>query len=159
MNYVLGGGVVALVIGVLTLKAKVKKAYAEAEQANADAEKSKAEAETVRIDNAENATRILVENIVKPLKDELNETRKDFLATKREMARLRKAIDNANSCKHREHCPVLGGMRDAQKHVRKEGGALRQPGQPGTRDSPEGCQDGGDSGECGDADDTGRQPP
>ena len=40
---------------------------------------------------------ILVENIVKPLKEELNETRRYLDASKLEMARQRKAIDSANS--------------------------------------------------------------
>ena len=43
------------------------------------------------------ATRILVENIMKPPKEELNETRRYLDASKREMARQRKAIDSANS--------------------------------------------------------------
>ena len=81
LNFVLGGSLLATVIGIVTLRATVRKA-------NAEAEKAKADAETVRIDNAEHATRILVDNIVEPLKDELNATRKDLQATKREMARL-----------------------------------------------------------------------
>ena len=84
MNFVLGGGLVTALTGLLTLRATVKKKLAEAEKAKADAE-------TVRIDNAEHATQVLVDNIVEPLKDELNATRKDLQATKREMARLRKA--------------------------------------------------------------------
>ena len=86
LNLVLGGGLLAAVIGLLTLKATVRKA-------NAEAEKARAEAETVRIDNTEQATRILIDNIVEPLKKELNETReelratkKEFCSTKREMA-------------------------------------------------------------------------
>ena len=71
LNLILGGGLLAAVIGVVTLKATVRKANAEAERAKAEAEKAKAEAETVRIDNAEHATRILIENIVEPLKKEL----------------------------------------------------------------------------------------
>lgn len=63
LNILLGGGFLAMVVGVITLKATVRKA-------NADAEKARADAETVHITNTENATRILVENIVKPLKDE-----------------------------------------------------------------------------------------
>ena len=98
----------ATVIGIVTLRATVRKA-------NAEAEKAKADAETVRIDNAEHATRILVDNIVEPLKEELNGTRKDLMATKREMARLRKAIDTANSCKHHDDCPVLRGVREHPK--------------------------------------------
>ena len=108
LNIALGGGLLATVIGLVTLRATVRKA-------NSEAEKAKADAETVRIDNAEHATRILVDNIVEPLKNELNATRKDLLATKREMARLRKAIDTANSCKHHDDCPVLRGVREHQK--------------------------------------------
>ena len=67
-----------------------------------------ADAETVRIDNTEHATRILIDNIVEPLKKELS-------ATRREMARLRKAIDGANDCLHRADCPVLHELRELPK--------------------------------------------
>ena len=63
LNILLGGGLVALVVALATMKATVRKANADAEKAKADAEKARAEAETVRITNTENATRILVENI------------------------------------------------------------------------------------------------
>lgn len=115
LNILLGGGLLALVVGVITLKATVRKA-------NADAERAKAEAESVRITNTENATRILVENIVKPLKEELNATRTDLQATKREMAstkremaRLRKAVEAATGCPHTDGCPVLLKLRDNAK--------------------------------------------
>lgn len=115
LNILLGGGLLALVVGVITLKATVRKA-------NADAEHAKADAESVRITNTENATRILVENIVKPLKEELNATRTDLQATKREMAstkremaRLRKAVEAATGCPHSDGCPVLRKLRDNQK--------------------------------------------
>ena len=114
LNYILGGGVLALLVGVMTMKATVREANAKAEQAKAEAEKAKAEAESVRIDNAEHATRILIENIVEPLKKELNETRKDLQATKREMARLRKAINDAKSCRLHDDCPVLDGLRRSE---------------------------------------------
>lgn len=111
LNIFLGGGLLALVVGVMTLKATVRKA-------NADAERAKADAESVRITNTENATRILVENIVKPLKEELNATREDLQATKkemastkREMARLRKAVETASGCPHSDGCPVLRKLR------------------------------------------------
>ncbi len=115
LNILLGTGLVGLVVAVATMKATVRKA-------NADAEKAKADAETVRITNTENATRILVENIVKPLKEELNATREDLQATKkemastkREMARLRKAVEAASGCRHADYCPVLFKLRDNQK--------------------------------------------
>ena len=122
LNWILGGGLFAAVIGVTTLKSTLLKANAEAERAKADAEKAKAEAESVRIDNAEHATRILMENIVKPLKDEFNETKKELGDTKkelarntREMARFRKAVESANSCKFSDDCPVLIKLRDLPK--------------------------------------------
>lgn len=115
LNILLGTGLVGLMVAVATMKATVRKA-------NADAEKAKADAETVRITNTENATRILVENIVKPLKDELNATRTDLQATKkemastkREMARLRKAVEAASGCRHADYCPVLFKLRDNPK--------------------------------------------
>lgn len=150
-NFVLGGSLLATVIGIVTLKATVRKA-------NAEAEKAKADAETVRIDNAEHATRILVDNIVEPLKDELDGTRKDLMATKREMARLRKAIDRANSCKHHDGCPVLNGMREHPKDDsgnELEGSGADDGGQLEGRSPPGADPNGAEVG--GETDDTGRQ--
>ena len=125
INLVLGGGLVATIAAIVTLKSTVRKAKAEAE-------KAEVEAETVRIDNTEKATRVLIENIVNPLKEELNETRKDLNATKREMARLRKAIDDANSCRYSDDCPVLHRMRIEQK--KREPGDSHEPrGEPPRR--------------------------
>ena len=137
LNIALGGGLLATVIGLVTLRATVRKA-------NSEAEKAKADAEAVRIDNAEHATRILVDNIVEPLKDELNGTRKDLQATKREMARLRKAIDRANSCKHHDDCPVLNGMREhAESEGNDPGGNGDDDGRQPEERSPPGADGGG----------------
>ena len=84
MNIILGGGLVGTVATIGSLRATVRKAKAEAMKAEAGAE-------AMRIDNAEHATRILMENIVKPLKDEFCETKKELARNTREMARLRKA--------------------------------------------------------------------
>ncbi len=113
LNVVFGGGLAAALTALITLGPTLRKAKAEAEKAHADAESS-------RFDNAEHATRILMDNIVEPLKKELN-------ATRREMARLRKAIDGANSCEHRNGCPVLDGVqRLADDDAKRDG---KQPGQ------------------------------
>ena len=147
LNYILGGGLLASLVGIVTLRATVRKA-------NAEAEKAKAEAETVRIDNAERATRILIENIVEPLKDELNATRKDLQATKREMARLRKAVDTANSCKYHDDCPVLRGVREHPKDGTGGDPDGSGPGDRLDKRSPpdsdgEGADVGGDAGDPG----------
>ena len=149
LNIALGGGLLATVIGLVTLRATVRKA-------NSEAEKAKADAEAVRIDNAEHATRILVDNIVEPLKDELNGTRKDLQATKREMARLRKAIDRANSCRHHDDCPVLRGMREHAEDGTgndPDGSGAAGIGQSEERSPPEvdgsGAEVGGEAGDTG----------
>jgi hypothetical protein len=160
LNILLGGGVVALIVAVATMRATVRKA-------NADAEKAKAEAETVHITNTENATRILVENIVKPLKDELHATREDLHATKREMAstkremaRLRKAVEAASGCPHSDGCPVLARLRDHQKDADR---ADTEPADSdGTRHGPDlhaDSPDGSGAGKpCGDEDIRGQPP-
>lgn len=159
LNWILGGGLLAAVAGIVTLKATVRKA-------NADADKAKAEAETVRIDNAEHATRILIENIVEPLKKELSETReelretkKEFGSTKREMARFRKAVESANGCKFRVDCPVLSRLRDIPKGDPGHG-IVRIPGirgQPVAR--AEGHKGGTHTDVGSDTEDTDGQPP
>lgn len=148
LNWIFGGGLVAALTALLTLGPTLRKARAEAEKAKADAE-------TVHIDNAEHATRILIDNIVEPLKDELNATRKDLQATKREMARLRKAIDTANSCRHHDDCPVLYGLRELPKTDPEldEGENRGKRGQRKVRAS--GAGDGGPPGLGPDAEDSG----
>lgn len=160
LNILLGGGLLALMVGVITLKATVRKA-------NADAEKAKADAETVHITNTENATRILVENIVKPLKEELNATREDLQATKkemastkREMARLRKAVEAASGCRHSDGCPVLRKLRDNPKDTdRANAESTDSDGSRHGADIYADNPDGSGAGEqCGD-EDIGGQPP
>ena len=78
MNIILSGGLVGTAAAIGSLRATVRKAKAEAMKAEADAE-------GVRVDNAEHATRVLVSNIVVPLKEELNATRKDLQASLRKL--------------------------------------------------------------------------
>lgn len=129
LNILLGGGVAALFVAVATMKATVRKA-------NADAEKARADAEAVRITNTENATRILMENIVKPLKEELHATReelhttreklsateefmvgmqKELASTKRAVSRLSRAVESAKNCPHADDCVVLYELRNNKK--------------------------------------------
>lgn len=155
LNIILGGGFIGTLV---TLRSTARKAKAEAVKAEADAE-------TVRIDNAEHATRILVDNIVKPLKDEFNETKEELVETKkelarntREMARLRKALDGANSCEHRDGCPVLDRLREQPKDRGCErGGTDRGKGQHRERDAA--CDGGAGSDVGSEPDPEDGQPP
>ena len=105
LTWIFGGGLVAALVAIVTLRATLREAQGKAEQAHADAD-------AVKITNTAQATRILVENIVEPLKQELNETRKELSSFKREVVRLRKAIDAANNCRYHDDCPVLDQLRD-----------------------------------------------
>lgn len=107
LNLIFGTGLLATIIGLLSIRSQLR-------QAQAVADKAMADADTVKITNTEQATRILIQNIVEPLKQELNETRKELSALKREVARFRKAVDSANSCRYSGDCPVLERMRDPQ---------------------------------------------
>ena len=117
LNWILGGGLITAIISIITLRATVQ-------EANAKAEKAMAEAEALRIDNVEHATRILMENIVKPLTEQLNATIKSLQSVQREVARLRKALSVAKSCKHSDNCPVLYKLRDLAKDGGCETGDL-----------------------------------
>lgn len=124
LNILLGGGIIALIVNVATMRSTVRKA-------NAEAEKAKADAETVRITNTDNATRVLVDNIVKPLREELHatrrelqetkqelqETKQEMASTKGEMTRLRKAVEATSDCRHSDDCPVRRRLRDNQKET------------------------------------------
>lgn len=138
LNIVLGGGLVTAMIAIATMKATVRKANADAEKAKALAEKARADADTVRITNTENATRILVENIVNPLREELNATReklstaenlissfqkelsstkKELSSTKSAISRLFRAVEASNNCPHARYCPVLFELRNNEKNT------------------------------------------
>lgn len=116
LNVVFGTGLLATVVGLFSIRSELKKARAEAE-------KAMAEADTVKITNTENATRILIENIVEPLREELDATRRDLNATKREMARFRKAVEAIPLCPYHAGCPVLDELQDVTGTVfpRKDG--------------------------------------
>lgn len=163
LNVVLGGSLFGAIVSIVTIRSALKKA-------RADAEKALAESDTVKITNTEQATRILIENIVDPLKNELNETRKEVSSLKREVARFRKAVDSANSCRYSDECPVLERMRDTPKERDNSKGKPCVGNHPhGQRDSPgyrqrkrtggnsDGAGEGADVG--GDADDSDGQPP
>ena len=107
LNIVFGTGLLATIVGLLGIRSKLRQVKAEAEEAIA-------KSDTLKITNTEQATRILMENIVNPLKEELNETRKELIANRRESVRLRKAIDEAKSCRYSDGCPVLERMRNPQ---------------------------------------------
>ena len=91
LTYVLGGGFVSALLGLFTVRSRIKKIRAETSSLN--------------LENSEQATEILMNNIVEPLKQELYEMRK-------EMALLRDAIRDAKHCRYTVDCPVLHRLRE-----------------------------------------------
>lgn len=111
---ILSGTLISALISILSIRLALRKLRAETEKTEADADRAEAEAESMRIDNADKATRILINNIVEPLKTDLTDTRNVLENTKSEMVLLRKAVTAANSCPHFSACPVIARMRSDQ---------------------------------------------
>ncbi len=174
LNICLGGGLVALILAMATMRATIREANAKAEKARAEAEQAKADAEAVRITNAGSATRVLMENIVNPLKEELHATRdklsategilasiqKELASTKRAVARLSRAVESANNCPHADDCVVLRRLRREQREQRAAIGVGTGGGNPRHCIRDETADDNGDNpGEPGEPDGESGQPP
>lgn len=105
----------------LTAKLLRKKYEAEVEGLRAQVEASKADTRGDELANVKEAMSILMEQVVEPLKKEINAIRK-------ELARLRRAVEKANRCPFADHadaCPVLYELRraeDVEGHAREPTG-------------------------------------
>ena len=106
----------------LTAKLLRKKYDAEVDSLRAQVEASKVDTGGDELANVKEAMSILMEQVVEPLKKEINAIRK-------ELARLRRAVEKANRCPFADHtnaCPVLGELRraeDVEGHAREPTGA------------------------------------
>ncbi len=92
---ILGGG---WIVSLFTLRSTRKKSRAEALQAEMELGKNYVEEFT--------------ENIVNPLKEKVKDLENATNGLKREMARLRKAINKTNSCQWVDSCPVVRELQD-----------------------------------------------
>lgn len=105
----------------LTAKLLRKKYDAEVDNLRAQVEASKVDTRGDELANVKEAMSILMEQVVEPLKKEINAIRK-------ELARLRRAVEKANRCPFADHtnaCPVLGELRraeDVEGHAREPTG-------------------------------------
>lgn len=106
----------------LTAKLLRKKYDAEVDSLRAQVEASKVDTRGDELANVKEAMSILMEQVVEPLKKEINAIRK-------ELARLRRAVEKANRCPFADHtnaCPVLGELRraeDVEGYAREPTGA------------------------------------
>lgn len=69
------------------------------------AQKSKFEAKNTEVDYAKNMMETQVEFIVKPLKDEIKNLRRD-------MRNLQHAIERVGECSYKEQCPVINEVNN-----------------------------------------------
>ena len=139
MNIILGGGLVGTVATIGSLRATVRKAKAEAMKAEAGAE-------AMRIDNAEHATRILMENIVKPLKDEFCETRKNWPAIRARWPVLEKLLIQPGTVLIVTIALCLTGCASHRKSMNREVRTETASADSASGSRRAGTGDGGDTG-------------
>lgn len=119
-----------LVCGVLTaiIGAGGFKMYIDRRKYVQEVEKLKTEVQAAQVntrgselDNVQKAMRILMDEIVEPLKQEINAIRK-------ELVKLRCAVEKANNCRYAVNCPVRDELQKLDKV-----GANHLPRQPARR--------------------------
>jgi Sec-independent protein translocase protein TatA len=76
----------------------------------AEEKKAEAEAKSAEIENDEKAAKIMLDYVVEPLK-------KEITAVRRELARLRKAMNQINNCPYSNDCPVRKDLQKKEEHV------------------------------------------
>lgn len=115
-------GVVSAPVGLWIQSLLLRKKYnTELESLRAQVEASKTDTRGDELENVKTGMSILMEQVVEPLKKEINAVRK-------ELARLRRALEKANRCpfaKHADACPVLVELRRAEEcdpHAREPTG-------------------------------------
>lgn len=94
--------------GWLTAKLLRRKYDAEVAKLQAEVKSAQINTRGDELDNVKKAMDILMEQVVEPLKREMNGIR-------REISRFRKAVEQANTCPHRDNCPVRDELQKSEK--------------------------------------------
>lgn len=97
-----------------------KKYIQEVEKLKTDVQLARANTRSNELDNVKKAMEILMDEVVEPLKTEINAIRK-------ELGKFRRAVEKANSCRLADGCPVRHELQYSE----------RRDGQR-SRDSPSG---------------------
>lgn len=101
----------APVSGWLTARLLRKKYDAEVEKLRTEVESARTNTRSNELENVKKAMSILMEEVVEPLKKEIN-------AIRREMARLRKAVEKVSVCPHSADCPVRRELQGSEERDR-----------------------------------------
>lgn len=88
-----------------------KKYRQEVEKLKAEVQAAKINTRSDELENVKKAMAILMEEVVEPLKKEINAIRK-------EMARLRRAVEKVNVCPHSADCPVRRELQSSEERDR-----------------------------------------
>lgn len=132
----------APVSGWLTAKLLRRKYDAEVAKLQAEVNRAQINSRGDELDNVKTAMDILMQQVVEPLKKEINGIR-------REMQRLRKAVEKANVCPHAADCPVRSELQSSEYiepdlPARQPGATKRIRDEPRSRaDEPDGYDDNG----------------
>ncbi len=117
--------------GWITAKLLRQKYDAEVAKLQVEVNRARINSRGDELDNVKTAMDILMEQVVEPLKKEINGIR-------REVQRLRKVVEKANVCPHAADCPVRTELQNSEYID-----ADPPPRQPGTskriRDEPRSC--------------------
>ncbi|MBS6468100.1 MAG: hypothetical protein KH386_02620 [Bacteroides sp.] len=122
-------GIVSAPVGLWIQSLLLRKKYnTELESLRAQVEAAKTDTRGDELKNVKDGMAILMEQVVEPLKKEINAVRKELDAVRKELERLRRAVEKANRCpfaKHADACPVLVELRRAEEcepHAREPTG-------------------------------------
>lgn len=103
-------GILTAVIGAGGFKMYIdrRKYIQEVEKLKADVRAAQVNTRGSELDNVQKAMQILMDEIVEPLKQEINAIRK-------ELGKLRRAVEKANNCRFIANCPVRSELQKPEK--------------------------------------------
>jgi len=105
LNFLLGGGLIAAITAIATLRSSVKEAEAKAEQALAEARRMRAEATGTELVNEEKTLQIFKQYIYEPIQ-------KEAVNLRRSVNRLNRAIEKISDCPTAATCPVRRELQE-----------------------------------------------
>lgn len=103
-------GVLTAVIGAGGFKMYIdrRKYIQEVEKLKAEVQAAQVNTRGSELDNVQKAMQILMDQIVEPLKQEINAIRK-------ELGKLRRAVEKSNTCRFTANCPVRSELQKPDK--------------------------------------------
>ena len=103
-------GILTAVIGAGGFKMYIdrRKYVQEVEKLKTEVQAAQVNTRGSELDNVQKAMRILMDEIVEPLKQEINAIRK-------ELVKLRRAVEKSNNCRFAANCPVRDELQKPEK--------------------------------------------